>query len=330
MIQIRSYQEEDLPALVGLINEAAAADHATWGLPPQPTTPQALYHQLHGPYQAPLRDVWVAEAASGAPVGCLRTQLRPGERENLFAAHALVHPAYRGKGLGRRLLQAGLALAQARRPETADGRLVVQVTVDERMTPGCALAESLGLRPTRRFWEMAAPSLVGLPQPALPAGFGWRPLRLPDDLEALADLDRAAFMDHPGEESMTAPEWAHEFAKAHGRPDLCFLAFAHGQAAPAGYSMAEISPEHMAQAGRQEGYIAGLGVRPIWRRRGLGLALLLQALDALRREGMECAYLHMDGDNATSAPRLYRRAGFGPRRCIIAYQTVLQTEERPA
>lgn len=57
------------------------------------------------------------------------------------------------------------------------------------------------------------------------------------------------------------------------------------------------------------GYVSALGVRRPWRHRGLGLALLRNALRAFRARGMTRAGLDVDGENLTGAVRLYERAG---------------------
>jgi ribosomal protein S18 acetylase RimI-like enzyme len=63
------------------------------------------------------------------------------------------------------------------------------------------------------------------------------------------------------------------------------------------------------------GAIQNLGVTPRHRGRGLGGALLLQALYGFRRAGLGRAYLEVTADN-DGAIRLYRRLGFRCRKTI--------------
>lgn len=56
--------------------------------------------------------------------------------------------------------------------------------------------------------------------------------------------------------------------------------------------------------------LASLAVHPAWRRRGLGLALLDDAIELARRAGSRWLSLNVDRDHA-AARRLYRRRGFG-------------------
>ena len=57
------------------------------------------------------------------------------------------------------------------------------------------------------------------------------------------------------------------------------------------------------------GFVNALAVRPAWRRRGLGLALLHQAFTWFWERGEHRVGLGVDSDNSTDALRLYERAG---------------------
>jgi ribosomal protein S18 acetylase RimI-like enzyme len=66
-----------------------------------------------------------------------------------------------------------------------------------------------------------------------------------------------------------------------------------------------------------------LGVRPPWRRQGLGRALLLQAFAEFRARGKRGAGLGVDGLNTTGAMRLYEQAGMDVARRFDQYQKSL-------
>ena len=63
------------------------------------------------------------------------------------------------------------------------------------------------------------------------------------------------------------------------------------------------------------GAIQNLGVTPLHRGRGLGSALLLQALRGFQRAGLGRAFLEVTAQN-DAAVRLYRRLGFRRRKTI--------------
>jgi len=63
------------------------------------------------------------------------------------------------------------------------------------------------------------------------------------------------------------------------------------------------------------GAIQNLGITPPHRGRGLGRALLLQALHGFRRAGLGRAFLEVTAQNE-GAIRLYRRLGFRCRKTL--------------
>jgi ribosomal protein S18 acetylase RimI-like enzyme len=68
-----------------------------------------------------------------------------------------------------------------------------------------------------------------------------------------------------------------------------------------------------------EGWVKDVGVRPAWRGRGLGEALLREAFGEFHRRGLATVGLKVDSDNPTGAVRLYRRVGMLPDRRYIMF-----------
>ena len=62
------------------------------------------------------------------------------------------------------------------------------------------------------------------------------------------------------------------------------------------------------------GWVGTLGVRPGWRRRGLGETLLRASFRALHERGLRRVGLGVDTENVTGALRLYERVGMRPVR----------------
>ena len=71
------------------------------------------------------------------------------------------------------------------------------------------------------------------------------------------------------------------------------------------------------------GWIAQVAVRPRWRRRGLGLAMLYEAFARFRRRGEALAGLGVDAQNPTGATRLYERAGMRRAWAATVYEKEL-------
>lgn len=72
------------------------------------------------------------------------------------------------------------------------------------------------------------------------------------------------------------------------------------------------------------GEMAEVSVGAPWRRRGLGLALVVAGLHALAERGVSEARLHARADNIYGAPHLYERVGFGPLKRFARYRKPLR------
>jgi len=68
-----------------------------------------------------------------------------------------------------------------------------------------------------------------------------------------------------------------------------------------------------------EGWVKDVGVRPPWRGRGLGEALLREAFGEFHRRGLATVGLKVDSDNPTGAVRLYERVGMLPDRTYVMF-----------
>lgn len=68
-----------------------------------------------------------------------------------------------------------------------------------------------------------------------------------------------------------------------------------------------------------EGWVKDLAVRPGWRGRGLGEALLRQAFAEFHRRGLATVGLKVDADNPTGAVRLYERVGMSLDRTYVMF-----------
>ena len=73
----------------------------------------------------------------------------------------------------------------------------------------------------------------------------------------------------------------------------------------------------------QFGWIQVLGVRPRWRKRGLGTALLRHSFRDFRDRGATRVGLGVDGESTTGAVRLYESVGMREVRRSDTYEKVL-------
>jgi mycothiol synthase len=236
------------------------------------------------------RDAWVWERNGRvAAYGELFT--RPGH----FDADGYVHPDFFGRGLGSAIVDA----TETRAGELGALRLSNAVLAADGRA--AELLESHGYRETRRFYRMAI-SLDGPPPPP-----EW-----PEGIEVSTfDLAEAREL-HAAREEAFADEWEHvaepfeRFEQQRLRserldPTLWWVARDGDEIA--GVLLAAWKTHGDA------GWIASLGVRRPWRRRGLGLALLRQAFVEFHRRGERLVQLGVDAQSPTGATRLYERAG---------------------
>jgi ribosomal protein S18 acetylase RimI-like enzyme len=113
-----------------------------------------------------------------------------------------------------------------------------------------------------------------------------------------------AFADHWGEGTETYEDFRHHhFDASDYDAGLWFVAWDGDELA--GY----VGAQEKSREDPTRGYIALLGVRRPYRRRGLGEALLLHAFGAIHARGRQGADLHVDADSLTGATGLYAKVG---------------------
>jgi ribosomal protein S18 acetylase RimI-like enzyme len=187
----------------------------------------------------------------------------------------------------------------------AEARARTLPCVRTQVPHGHALAEVVaarGYRPWRFSYTMEI-DLDERPSARMPVGI---------ELRGYGDDDGAAVRALINEAFAADPFW-HEVDEANFRefylggrgfePALWLLACDGDEVAGCALNF----PVH----GSDEslGWVATLGVRPAWRRRGLGEALLLSSFAALHDRGLRRVGLGVDSQNATGALRLYERVG---------------------
>lgn len=236
--------------------------------------------------------------------------------------YGYVLPAYRGQGIGSRLLQWGIAHAKditfAQSPE--DARIVLQTFATE--ATGRALFEAHGFENTRQSWIMHK-ELDQEPPVELPDGF--QILTLADHL-VLSDfawVHELTFRDHrghvPNERETVAKRWqALIDAQPHHDPAL-FMLLREGDK---DVGVILTWPEAEDDASCAD--ISVLGVLPAYRRRGLGELLLRHIFHVLRERGIRKVGLSVDASSLTGAQRLYDRVGMNVTRIWYAYEYELR------
>lgn len=293
-MNVRRPTEADAPAVTALIR---AVEERFAGKPEQS--------------EQDLRDDW-RELDLDADAWLVELESRLAGYAALFAherpfVDGYVTPELAGRGVGTRLVE--LAEAEAR----SRGVSALQIPVFGNDERAASLLSGRGYRPVRRFYRMEI-ELDGPPaDPAWPAGVEVSPYR---------DDEAAAF--HAALDEAFAEEWGHEPDR-----DIDWRGVRERRSADrsvwfAVHDGGEIAAAAVCEEDRWGvGWIHSIGVRRRWRRRGLGLALLLHCFGELYRRGRKHIGLGVDVENPTGATRLYERAGMHVSSSFVYFQKAL-------
>jgi mycothiol synthase len=218
------------------------------------------------------------------------------------SAGAVRPPAW-GRGLGARLVE----LVERRLGEEGAERIHSWTVAGDSRADD--LFRGRGYRETRRFWEMAIELEDEPPEP---------PVRVETCAEEDAPPFHAAleeaFAEHWGHEPESFQDWwARQRRRANYDLSLWFL-IRDGD---------EIAGVTRNEARPPAGWVGALGVRPAYRGRGYGRALLRHSFREFRRRGMTRVALGVDAANESGATQLYESVGMHVEQESIVWEKVL-------
>jgi mycothiol synthase len=283
---------DDAPAVVELINACSIAEGGA---------PDFALHRLLQSWNsgdlALDADAWVALAPDGRIVGYEEAQI--DQQDAAVELDGYVHPHFKGRGIGTRLLR--LAEARARAASHAKQPLRLRATIESANQAARQLFAAEGYATIRHFWRME----IELNQPPLaptwPAGITVRAFVPGQDERATHMALDEAMADHWDHTSAPFEEWEQTMLlRADFDPALWFLATDGDEIA--GVALCFDSTEN-------SGWVRSLAVRSPWRRCGLGLALLRHSFGTFHTRGRQRVGLAVDSQSPTGATRLYERAG---------------------
>ena len=190
-------------------------------------------------------------------------------------------------------------------------RPVVRATIVDAEAGTRSVLEARGYGPVRHSFRMLA-ELHATPEPVTwPDGIEVRVME-PGEEQAVHAAVMESFADHWGFTPHPFEGWLKYHTRPEARQDLWFVARAGDEVA----GICLCSDHESGESGY--GWVEILGVRPPWRRRGLGEALLRHSFRAFALEGATKVGLGVDAENPTGAVRLYERAGM---RVVRRYDT---------
>ncbi|MEO7913025.1 MAG: GNAT family N-acetyltransferase [Roseiflexaceae bacterium] len=207
-----------------------------------------------------------------------------------------VHPPQRGRGIGTFLLNWSIAQARVLLSATPSDRPRILRLTNESLTPAAErLYQQFGF--AQQFAEdvMRRDLQVALPDAPFPLGVAlaeWTPALAEQFFEAYP----AAFRERPGFPGWSAEQWiAWATGDESFHPQMSLIARDGEQ--PIGFIVCD------------DAWIVQVGTHPAWRERGLGAALVVEALRRFAATGAEHVTLDVNANNPTAA-RVYTRLGF--------------------
>jgi mycothiol synthase len=201
-----------------------------------------------------------------------------------------------------------------------DDDVILTVTNWAKDCNAAALLERAGFSPLRHLLQMRIDLARDLPGPVWPDGLEPRLFSSgADDGELFASF-RDAFADHWGNAEVDEAEWWRENrdAPSSGFDPSLWVVVPEDETVT-GFAIGREREDD----GETSGWISLVGVRPRWRGRGLGEALLLYSLHEFKRRGRRRAALNVDVDNTTGALRLYTKIEMEPTPAFTVWSKAL-------
>ena len=296
----------------GVADLIAARDMADYG------SSDASVEEVQNYWEAPRFDLQQDARLVVAPDGLLAgyEEVYPRSEERL-EFDGYVHPREAGRGFGTLLLRWAEERARQRVGEMRSaGQVILRgntAAVDQNAS---AMFNAEGFALVRQFWRMEIEMTSPPEQPAWPAGITVRIMRPDHDERLVHATIEEAFADHWGHVPRSFEDWKQVVLQSDGfDPALTFMAFA-------GQEVAGVVVNRY----RDIAWVWQLAVRRVWRRRGLGLALLLQSFNAFYLRGDRAVGLGVDAESQTGATRLYEKAGMHVAKRYDTYEKVLRNE----
>ena len=225
-----------------------------------------------------------------------------------------IHPAARGNGLGRGLVEAALEAA-------ADAGTTLSIWAHGEHPAARALAKALGLERSRVLFKMCRPLTRPLPPVELPEGVRLRPFEPGADDAAWLKVNARAFANHPEQGKWTQQDLALRTREPWFDAAGFLLAVsADDPSKLLGYHWTK---RELAADGTPgtEGEVYVVGVDPDAQGLRLGVALTIAGLEYLARTGVAESTLYVDESNPR-AVNLYEKLGFEVCATDVMYSRI--------
>lgn len=293
-MSIRPFADEDAAAVAALVS---AEEELLYKRPGRVTAADILMYRQFA------KEAWVWEEDGRVVASAIFAVHGESANNRGFVAA-------KGRGLGTEIVDRGEAFARA------EGVAKIITGAAEPDAAARTLFESRGYREVRRFYEMAIELTEEPTEPVLPHGLVLDELH-DDEYRKFYDALNEAFAEHWEWHPQPYDEWLERRQGQH-RDEHGPVWFVVRD----GDELAAVTRNDADVAGG--GYVGAIGVRPVWRGKGLGKALLQRTFAEFWRRGTKRITLDVDTQNATGAVALYERVGMRIDACGVAFEKALE------
>ena len=308
-LSLRNAEWTDLEPVAQLILDECTAG----GDPGIAVSADDLREEWNTPGFSLQTDAWVVTTNDGRVVG-FEEFVNRYEHASL-QGDGYVHPEFLGQGIGTTMMRALEGRARAEM-ELADPehRVFIRNGLSLGDKVACDLHQNEGYKPFRFFWRMEIDLDKPPPAPVWPEGVMLRPFDKEQHNYMLYRAHHDAFGDHWGHTPRSYEDWQHRMNGPENDTTLWYIAWSGDEIA--GYSLCKYRMDNA--------WVGTLGVRRPWRKRGLGLALLLHSFREFHKRGHTNINLGVDAANPTGATRLYQKAGMQVGAEYVTYEKELR------
>jgi mycothiol synthase len=295
-LALRAVRQADVNPIAQLIYEICEAEGDTRVA----VTPEDLASDWEYAGFDPQQDAFVVQTQDARLVGYGAVFDIGAQCE--MSGDIYVHPQFKGLGVEAALLRALESRTRVQHVPLADParRVFIRVALDNEDEAGKAILAQEGYVPVRYHWRMGLDLESAPPAPLLPEGLEFRPFSKDEQATAIWQARNEAFKDNWGSHQLTFEEFSYyTFGSPEYDPALWAVI----------WDGREVAGFSINQYRMGIGWIHILAVRPAWRARQLGVALLHRSFGEFYRRGTRTIGLGVDAANVTGATKLYQKVG---------------------
>ncbi|WP_181772674.1 GNAT family N-acetyltransferase [Amycolatopsis pittospori] len=300
----RPLTDKDAKASADLLNAIETVDKIGENYPEEDTLTE-----LVDPY-ADLDRASLAAFDGDVMAGYMKVRFKPlAEEVHRVFLDGGVHPAYRRRGIGTTLVEAGMEAAKTLHAlHHPTLKLAIDFHKAEHIAGLAELVRSRGFRPVRYFQRMERPLGDAIPSAVIPAGMRVEPWASRND-EDFRSVRNASYEDHWGAAPMPVDHWKNKITNQTFQPDVSFL-LRDAAGIPVGILVTMCWEADTEATGVLDAHFMVIGTLREHRKRGVASALLAHALRAATDQGYARASLSVDSASPSGAPRIFAKAGF--------------------